>query len=275
MMNRFALDHPEKTIDLILQRYKPQASREALLFEAGQVRELMLPETFPIGAIIEERIRSVVQAFMAVDRQEDTAPLQGLLFERDGSALLADEPVQTKKPLLTPEEQAWIRQHPGFTIGGYSVPPFIIQDREKASGYIVDLLKAISSQVGLEPEFHINTVELMNDGLRGGTLDVGMALVYLVKRDAWLEYSQPSVPIEFVIYARSERKDITGLSSLKDKTIAVIKGDAMTDNLKNICRKRSLSKQKTMQKPFNWSVGEKQMRSFKCEKLLTTTCVLM
>ncbi|HID30720.1 MAG TPA: histidine kinase, partial [Desulfobacterales bacterium] len=44
---RYALDHPEETVDLILQRYKPQASREALLFEAGQVRELMLPDRFP------------------------------------------------------------------------------------------------------------------------------------------------------------------------------------------------------------------------------------
>ncbi|MBE9580274.1 MAG: transporter substrate-binding domain-containing protein [Proteobacteria bacterium] len=229
---RYALDHPNETVDLILQRYKPQASREALLFEAGQVRELMLPEAFPIGAIIEERIRSVVQGFMAVDWQEDTAPLQGLLFERDGSALLTDEPVETKKPLLTPEEQAWIRQHPVFTIGGDSIPPFIIQDREKASGYVVDILRAISSQVGLEPEFKLNTTGLMYTGLRNGTLDVGLALIYSEKLDAWLEYSQPSVPIEYAIYTRIERKDITDLASLKGKTIAVIKDSVKIDLLK-------------------------------------------
>jgi ABC-type amino acid transport substrate-binding protein len=147
-------------------------------------------------------------------------------------ALLADEPVETKKPLLTPEEQAWIRQHPGFTIGCFSIPPFIIHDREEITGYVVDLLKAISSQVGLEPEFCIQTVNSMNAGLRDGTLDAGTMLIYSAKRDAWLEYSQPSVPMLYAIYARSERKDITDLASLKGKTIAVIKGDVVNDILK-------------------------------------------
>ncbi|MCK5915137.1 MAG: transporter substrate-binding domain-containing protein, partial [Deltaproteobacteria bacterium] len=146
------------------------------------------------------------------------------VLENDKTALLPAERAKMKKVLLTPEDQAWIKQHPTFTIGGYSLPPFIIHDRDAPCGYLVALLKAISNQVGLEPEFSINTAELMNTGLRDGTLDVGMGLIYSAKRDAWLEYSQPSLPIEYAIYTRIERKDITDIASLKGKTVAVIKG---------------------------------------------------
>ncbi len=226
---QYALDHPEETVDFILQHYKPTASREALLFEAEKTREMMLPETYPIGEIIEERIHSVVHAFMAVGQQDDSVHLQGLLFEPGGMVLPAHNIVDPKPAvLLTTDEQAWLRQHASFTIGGFLTPPFIIDDKGKMSGYIVDLLRAVSKQVGLEPKFHIDTVKNINDGLRNGTLDAGMALIYSPKRDAWLEYSQPSVLISHNIYVRKERKDITDIASLKGKTVAIVE-----DSVKN------------------------------------------
>ncbi len=140
--------------------------------------------------------------------------------------------VETEKAVFTTEERDWIRKHPVFTIGCFSIPPFIIDDSDKVTGYVVDLLKAISSEVGLKPEFRLQTVDAMNAGLRDGTLDAGAILIYSAKRDAWLEYSQPAVPMLYAIYARSERRDITNLTSLKGKTVAVIKGDVVNDLLK-------------------------------------------
>ena len=129
--------------------------------------------------------------------------------------------------ILTPEELAWVGQHPSFTVGGYPIPPFIIHNDKTDSGYVVDLIRAISTIAGLEPIFQIDSVKGMNAGLQGGTLDAGMGLVYSAQRDAWLEYSKPSLPIVFGIYARSEREDISDFASLQGKTVAVIKGDIL------------------------------------------------
>ena len=49
----YALDHPEEIVDLILRDYSVDSSREALLFEAGVIRQLMMPveepKSEPIG----------------------------------------------------------------------------------------------------------------------------------------------------------------------------------------------------------------------------------
>ena len=143
-----------------------------------------------------------------------------------------DEQPDSNPLKLTPEEQAWIKQHPGFTAGGISIPPYIIHDKEKIAGYIPELLQAISSLVGLAPEFRLETVKSMSEGLRNNTLDAGMALVYTPERDDWLEYSTSSVPIVYAIFARKGQKDISDIASLKGKTIAAATGDAMSKLLK-------------------------------------------
>ena len=222
---QYALDHPEETVDLILKQYKPHASREALLFEARETRKLMMPETYPIGAIIKEHVQSVVQGGMTLYQRDDIDRMQGLLLEHDGLSLYSTptESVQTPIP-LTAEEQNWIRQHPNFTVGSHSIPPYSVHDREKISGYIVEMLQAVSSLVGLEPEFRFETLSSMYDGLGNNTLDVGIAATYSPERAGWLEYSEDSMPIDHALLIHKEQEDITDLASLKGKAVAAVKG---------------------------------------------------
>ena len=142
-------------------------------------------------------------------------------------------PVQeTTAVPLTPEEKTWISQHPDFTLSGHLLPPYVLHEKGKVSGYIVELLQAVRDQVGLKPKSHIDTTEAMNKGLRNGTIDVGMVQVYSAERDEWLEYSEVSVPIVLALFARTERTDIADLASLKGKTIATIKGNGLNGIIK-------------------------------------------
>lgn len=222
---KYALDHPEETVDLILEEYKPHASREALLFEADETRKLMMLETYPIGSIIKEHVQSVMQGGMTLYQRDELDRLQGLLLEYDEMALYSTPPESVKTAIpLTAEEQNWIRKHPHFTVGSHSIPPYSVHEREKISGYIVEMLQAVSSLAGLEPEFRFETLNSMYDGLRKNTLDVGIAVAYSPERDGWLEYSEYSTPIDHALLIHKEQKDITDLASLKDKVVAVVKG---------------------------------------------------
>ena len=225
---QYALDHPEETVDLILKQYKPNASREALLFEAVETRKLMMPETYPIGAIIKEHVQSVMQGGMTLYQRDDIHRMQGLLMEHDGLSLYSPqtELVQTPIPLTT-EEQNWIRQHPNFTVGSHSSPPHSVHEREKISGYIVEMLQAVSSLAGLEPEFRIETTNSMYEGLGNNTLDVGIAVEYSPERDSWLEYSEGSMPLDYALLIHKEQKDIADAASLKGKTVAAVRGEAI------------------------------------------------
>ena len=45
----YAMEHPEEITDLILKKYSTRLSREALLYEAQSMRELMSPDLVEVG----------------------------------------------------------------------------------------------------------------------------------------------------------------------------------------------------------------------------------
>ncbi len=59
----YAMEHPEEIVDLILERYNPQKSREHLLYEAETMHELILPELVRIGHVNPGRWRHIADIF--------------------------------------------------------------------------------------------------------------------------------------------------------------------------------------------------------------------
>ncbi|MGH8045841.1 MAG: ABC transporter substrate-binding protein, partial [Chthoniobacterales bacterium] len=55
----YALKHPEEIIDLLVAKYHSRKSREALQFEAAQMRELMHPEIIPVGYMYAGRWKHI------------------------------------------------------------------------------------------------------------------------------------------------------------------------------------------------------------------------
>ena len=52
-------------VDLILKKYDTQhKSRDALLFEARQIEQIMLPTVYPIGSIDPQRIQMIADSFV-------------------------------------------------------------------------------------------------------------------------------------------------------------------------------------------------------------------
>ena len=55
---------------------------------------------------------------------------------------------------LTAEELDWIEKHPVFRVGTFSLPPYIIQNHQgQNTGYMPELVRALSARVGLTPGF--------------------------------------------------------------------------------------------------------------------------
>ena len=63
----YAMGHEEEIIDLILEKYNPQKSREHLRFEAEKMRELILPDFVRIGHINPGRWKHIANIFAELD----------------------------------------------------------------------------------------------------------------------------------------------------------------------------------------------------------------
>jgi signal transduction histidine kinase len=80
---RYALDHPDETIDLILAKYAPHLNRGKLEYEAHETRRLMVADVVEIGYMHEGRWRHIADGFSAAGLMPHDLPLDGFLFELD------------------------------------------------------------------------------------------------------------------------------------------------------------------------------------------------
>lgn len=130
---RYALDHPEELVELILEKYNTQGkSREQLLYEAGEIRKLMEPEAYPIGSVDPERIRQIQQTYRKLGDADKVLPPEALLFE----PILAGP---GKEPLLT-------------VAVGYNKPPYVFGLRA-VTGIEVETLRSVFRRMGLQTRF--------------------------------------------------------------------------------------------------------------------------
>jgi ABC-type nitrate/sulfonate/bicarbonate transport system substrate-binding protein len=60
---RYALDNPDKVIDLIINQYSSQISRQQLQHEAREIQKLILPELIPLGQLDPARLRRSAQIY--------------------------------------------------------------------------------------------------------------------------------------------------------------------------------------------------------------------
>jgi PAS domain S-box-containing protein len=77
----YAMKHPEEMIDLILAEYDPQYSREAMLYEAKAIRELMLPHLVEVGHMNPGRWRHIGDTFVSLGMLEPDYSLDGFLYD--------------------------------------------------------------------------------------------------------------------------------------------------------------------------------------------------
>jgi PAS domain S-box-containing protein len=78
----YALDHPEELADLILERYNTQnKSREHLLFEAREIRELTRPDIVEPGYMSPGRWRHVAAVYAGQGKLPADFELTGFLYD--------------------------------------------------------------------------------------------------------------------------------------------------------------------------------------------------
>ncbi|MBB5022876.1 transporter substrate-binding domain-containing protein [Desulfurispira natronophila] len=122
---------------------------------------------------------------------------------------------------ITAREKQWIADHPSFTAGAVDIPPYIIQERDgRVTGYFTDLLRTISSQVGLHPNFIFTTMSELMEKAKQGQVELIQGVIWNEERAELFEFSPHRMPLEMAIFGRVEDSGISGQNSLSGKRIA-------------------------------------------------------
>lgn len=78
---RYAMDHPQEVIALLLDRYHVEKSREHLAFEAAAMRPLILPDLIEIGHMNPGRWEHMADTFVQAGMAIPNYSLEGFIYD--------------------------------------------------------------------------------------------------------------------------------------------------------------------------------------------------
>jgi len=82
----YAMDHPQEIIDLLLNKYKVNKSRDHLNFEADAIRPLIVPDVIDLGHMNPWRWRHMAETFIKAGMVENDNFLQNFSYDPDPKA---------------------------------------------------------------------------------------------------------------------------------------------------------------------------------------------
>jgi signal transduction histidine kinase/ABC-type amino acid transport substrate-binding protein len=118
-------------------------------------------------------------------------------------------------------------------------PPFSFVDaRGNPAGLSIDLFKAAAQAVNIEYDINIGVWDLIMKDLAEGRIDALPFVGRTPEREPYLDFTMPYLSLHGDIFVRKRSNDIESLADLKDKKVAVMRGD----NAEEFVRRDSVSK---------------------------------
>jgi len=223
---QYALEPPERIIELIGKRYNPNLSEAHLKYEADATRQMIIPEWVPLGSIDPGRYRMSAEYYRRLGFTETTSVDNDFFYRPSLLEAAVSLP-------LSAEEKAWIREHPLVVYGAEKDwPPYDFVDGQgKHSGFSAELLQLIGQYSGLVFQARTGDWESLLRQTKAGEIDLLPALFHTEERAAYLDFSKPYQQILAYFFIH-ESVQARNLEDLNGKTIAIPKGFAQIGEVK-------------------------------------------
>ncbi|MFW5989819.1 MAG: ABC transporter substrate-binding protein, partial [Campylobacterales bacterium] len=213
----YALENQEEVVDLILEKYNTQnKSREALLYEAKESEELILPKLFEIGSLDVEKIKRVGDTY---------ASLFSLDAPKDYRDFIFDENIKDSLG-LSDEEFAYLRENPTLRVQSEDdFAPTNYRQDGKPMGYSIDFMRLVAKKAGLNVEFVGNhTWSEFVSMLQDGELDAMVNIAKTPAREEFMSFTTPYTQVIDAVFTKESRiEEFNSLQDIKGKKLAVVK----------------------------------------------------
>ena len=223
----YALSHKEEIVDLILKKYNTQhKSKDALLFEAKQVEQIMLSKVYPIGSIDLQRVQMIADNFVEAGfiKKGVKLDLKNFIFRYNTHSLpLTDQEIRylaQKKEIRVCIDPKWM--------------PFEAFDKDKHYvGMSSEFLKIFSDEIGLP--LHVIKTDTWSESLeftKQKKCDILSLVMETPERKTYLSVTKPYVKVPLALATKPDVMYIDTLSSLNGKKIGIVKGYAFDEILR-------------------------------------------
>jgi signal transduction histidine kinase/ABC-type nitrate/sulfonate/bicarbonate transport system substrate-binding protein/DNA-binding NarL/FixJ family response regulator/HPt (histidine-containing phosphotransfer) domain-containing protein len=212
---QYALKHIEEMIDIIIQKYGTDKSREALRYEADIIRRMIKPDYIEIGKLDFGRLQYIAKTFKRLGFIDNDQIPDGFIKNR-----LKEAPVH-----LTDKEKKWLKEHPVIRVANeIDWPPFDFMKNGVACGFSIDYVNLIAAKTGLKIKY-INgySWKTLIDMGRSKQIDLFPAVWKTEEREVFLSFLKSYIDTPYIIVTHEKEKLIQGIDDLKGYKLAGIK----------------------------------------------------
>jgi len=220
----YAFAHIDETVELILKKYNSQnKSKQALVFEANELKKLAYHKTEELGHIEPSQIQRIFDIYNVMGVVKNKIDLDAFIFKNDTNRLIT----------FTNEEIAYLKEHK--TIRAHNEKnwrPFNFNEKDKPQGYSIDYMNLLAQKLDVKVEYVSGPS--WNDFLnmiKTNELDVILNIVKTKERETFLSFTPEYSKHIHTIYSRNDDK-YSSFQNLEGKTIAEVKGFASIELLK-------------------------------------------
>ncbi|MDD3324398.1 MAG: transporter substrate-binding domain-containing protein [Sulfurospirillaceae bacterium] len=105
-------------------------------------------------------------------------------------------------------------------------PPYcLVKPDGTPDGFSVELLKNVLHVMGIEVDFYVDKWSVVKKDLEIGKIDVLPLVGRTPERESYFDFSVPYLVMHGAVFVRDNNKNILSFEELKNKSIAVMKGD--------------------------------------------------
>lgn len=221
---KYAFDHIDETVEVILQKYNTQNKSEgALLYEARILKQLTYATDKKLGVIEKEKMQRLLDIYNILGMHKTNIAVDTMLYEVPG------------KFSLTPQESTYLREKKliKICVDPNWMPLEAIGEDGNHVGMAADILNLIKAKTAVDfalvpSDTWVKSMELA----RLRECDMFPMAIETPKRKTILDFSTPYVSSPMVVATKSSEVFIDNLEEMEGKKLSLVEGYAFVELIK-------------------------------------------
>lgn len=222
----YAIKHIDESIEVLQKKYGVTKSKEALAFEANEIKKLMILDFFKIGEINKELTELTFRQLKRSGFVNDDAQLHRFSFDDVLKNIQSDFD-------LTNEERAYLQAKGKIRacIDPEWYPLEAIRDG-KYVGIGADVMQHFASKLGIPIEHvHVSSWQESIINAQRRECDIFSLATETPKRALYMNFTQPYLSLPVVVVTTNEKPFFETIAELRGKKIAAVEGYSIIEVL--------------------------------------------
>ena len=223
---KYAFDHIDETVELILKKYNSQKkSKKALIYEAKKLKELAYYNTDELGHMDIHKIQRIYDIYNVMGYVKNKIDIDKLVFHHDKYRMIS----------LTTQEQEYLKNKKIIKIclDPNWMPFEKLDENGKHIGISSDYFEIFEKKLGI-PIVPVETTSWSQTlkFAENRKCDILTLANETDKRKKYMNFTQPYLKIPFVIVTKNSVPFIESFKNLKNEKLGVVKNSSLIELLK-------------------------------------------